>query len=85
MKKQITLKGWANCTNYIFCENSGNHLFLSNFEKVKNELLHAGYNELKFGDNLRGKNVKDKITIYAHYWCGAWADPTTEKYAIFYR
>lgn len=85
MKKQITLKGFANCTNYMACENSSNKTFLTNFEKLKSELINSGYIELRFFENLRGKNAKDIVTIYAHYWRGAWADATKEKYATFYR
>lgn len=84
-RTQITLKGWANNSTMLFSENSRNDKFMAAFCKLKAELESKGYTELSAFDDLRDKKAQHKITVKAHYWRGAWADPTTETYAIFYK
>lgn len=83
--KQITLKGWANCSDFLFSENSKNTTFLANYKKVAEKLESLGYKQLPIFSDLRGKNASEKVVIKGHYWRGSWASPTTEKYATFYK
>ena len=84
--KTITLKGWANNSDLMCCENSNNDKFTKQFSEIKRELLLNGFNELNISfENLRGKNAAEKVVIKGWYWRGAWADATKETYSVFYK
>lgn len=83
--KTITLKGFANVTNYISCENTTNKSFIDNYNKLKERLINEGYKKLQSWENLYGKKATEKIIVKGWYWRGAWSDPTKETYSIFYK
>ena len=84
-RKQITLKGWANQTNYIGSENVSNNKFMERYHELRVELTEQGYKELKFYQELRGMGAVEKIDIYAHYWRGSWVGGVKQKFATFYK
>ena len=84
--KQITIRGWANDTDYLFNENTGNSVFMGNFRAKERELLKSGYKELNRAfDTLRGKNATERIDVYGWYWRGSWSDPQKQIFATFYK
>ena len=83
--KQITLKGWVNKSYLMFSENTTNEIFALNFKQKKDELLANGYKKLQSWELLRDKKATEKVVIKGWYWLGAWADPSKEVYAIFYK
>jgi hypothetical protein len=84
--KQITLKNWANNTNYIGSQNVTDKSFLSEFETLKNKMQQSGYKQLNIAfDTLHGRNALRKVIVYAWYWRGNWSDATKGIYTVFYK
>jgi len=83
--KQITLKGWANSTNFLTSENVQNNVFLENYKKKETELISNGYKKRYSFGTLHGIKHSEKIIIKGWFWNGNWNDPTKETISIFYK
>lgn len=84
--KTKTIRGWANKSDLLFSQNSGNIIFTENFRELESRLIKDGYKQLNIAfDTLRGKNATAKVVVKGWHWRGSWSDPTKEIYAIFYK
>lgn len=87
IRKQITLKHWANTTDFIASPNVSGRNAREELAAIRRKF--PDYVELPFyGGTFRDCPDSygcDKLVIYAWYWRGSWSDPTKEIYKRLYK
>lgn len=87
IRKQITLKHWANDTHYFFSPNVSGRNAREELAAIRKK--YPDYVELPYYcDTFRDCPESygcDKIYVYGWYWRGSWCDPSKEIYTRLYK
>ena len=79
MIKTKTIRGYANCSDLLFSQNSSNVNFRNNLNKFIKDNNLKEYPQLFKGGFYSKKNEnKKRYIIKGWYWRGCWSDPTKE-------